>query len=183
MHGHFALSEVSSNSKTHLRMDRAVAALLLEKVMAKENTTGEELHDPFGFQRGCKIRFGADPPGNGYLFRFPQEVDLGITLGADKAYDAEDFVNELRSMTVTPHVAQNTSGRSSAIDARTTRHGGYAVSQRVRKRIEEAFGWIKTVARQEKTKFRGRGRVGWAFTFAAAAYNLVRLPKLIAEKG
>ena len=68
-----------------------------------------------------------------------------ITLGADKAYDAEDFVNELRSMTVTPHVAQNTSGRSSAIDARTTRHGGYAVSQRVRKRIEEAFGWIKTV--------------------------------------
>ena len=106
-----------------------------------------------------------------------------ITLGADKAYDAEDFVNELRSMTVTPHVAQNTSGRSSAIDARTTRHGGYAVSQRVRKRIEEAFGWIKTVARQEKTKFRGRGRVGWAFAFAAAAYNLVRLPKLIAENG
>ena len=103
-----------------------------------------------------------------------------ITLGADKAYDAEDFVNELRSMAVTPHVAQNTSGRTSAIDARTTRHGGYAVSQRVRKRIEEAFGWIKTVARQEKTKFRGRGRVGWAFTFAAAAYNLVRLPKLIA---
>src|ERR1700681_3977417 len=81
-----------------------------------------------------------------------------VTLGADKAYDAEDFVNGLRSMTVTPHVAQNTSGRSSAIDARTTRHGGYAVSQRVRKRIEEAFGWIKTVARQEKTKFRGRCR-------------------------
>ena len=106
-----------------------------------------------------------------------------ITLGADKAYDAEDFVNELRSMTVTPHVAQNTSGRSSAIDGRTTWHDGYAISQRVRKRIEEAFGWIKTVARQEKTKFRGRGRVGWAFTFAAAAYNLVRLPKLIAEKG
>ena len=80
-------------------------------------------------------------------------------------------------MTVTPHVAQNTSGRSSAIDARTTQHGGYAVSQRVRKRIEEAFGRIKTVARQEKTNFRGRGRVGWAFTFAAAGYNLVRLPK------
>ena len=106
-----------------------------------------------------------------------------ITLGADKAYDAEDFVNELRSMKVTPHVAQNTSGRSSAIDGRTTRHGGYAVSQRIRKRIEEAFGWIKTVAGQEKTKFRGRDRVGWAFTFAAAAYNLVRLPKLLAETG
>jgi transposase len=102
-----------------------------------------------------------------------------ITLGADKAYDSEDFVNELRAMKVTPHVAQNTSGRSSAIDGRTTRRCGYAVSQRIRKRIEEAFGWIKTIAGQEKTKFRGRERVGWAFTFAAAAYNLVRLPKLL----
>jgi transposase len=90
-----------------------------------------------------------------------------ITLGADKAYDVEDFVNELRSMRVTPHVAQNTSGRSSAIDGRTTRHSGYAVSQRIRKRIEEAFGWIKTVGGQRKTRFRGRDRVGWAFTFAA----------------
>ena len=104
-----------------------------------------------------------------------------ITLGADKGYDAEDFVKELRAMNVTPHVAQNTNGRSSAIDGRTTRHAGYAVSQRIRKRIEEAFGWIKTIAGQEKTRFRGRERVGWAFTFAAAAYNLVRLPKLIAE--
>ena len=104
-----------------------------------------------------------------------------ITLGADKAYAAEDFVNELRSMNATPHVAQNTSGRSSAIDGRTARHPGYAVSQRVRKRIEEAFGWIKTVAGQERTKFRGRERVGWAFTFAAAAYNLARLPKLLAS--
>ena len=105
---------------------------------------------------------------------------LAITLGADKAYDTEDFVNELRAMKVTPHVAQNTSGRSSAIDGRTTRHSGYAVSQRIRKRIEEAFGWIKTVASQDKTRFRGRDRDGWAFTFAAAAYNLVRLPKLMA---
>jgi IS5 family transposase len=100
-----------------------------------------------------------------------------ITLGADKGYDAEDFVNELRSMRVTPHVARNISGRSSAIDGRTARHGGYAVSQRIRKRIEEAFGWIKTVAGQ--TRFRGADRVGWAFTFAAAAYNLMRLPKLL----
>jgi len=106
-----------------------------------------------------------------------------ITLGADKAYDAEAFVNELRSMRVTPHVAQNTGNRSSAIDGRTTRHGGYEVSQRIRKRIEEAFGWIKTVAGQEKTRFRGVGRVGFSFTFAAAAYNLVRLPKLIAQAG
>ena len=103
-----------------------------------------------------------------------------ITLGADKAYDAEDFVNELRSMKVTPHVAQNTSGRSSAIDGRTTRHAGYAVSQRIRKRIEEAFGWIKIVAGLEQTKFRGRDRVRWAFRFAATAYNLTRLPKLLA---
>ncbi len=102
-----------------------------------------------------------------------------ITLGADQAYDAEDFVNELRSMNATPHVAQNTSGRSSAIDG-ATRHVGYAVSQRIRKRIEEAFGWMKTIAGQEKTKFRGRDRVGWAFAFTAAAYNLARLPKLLA---
>jgi IS5 family transposase len=102
-----------------------------------------------------------------------------ITLGADKGYDTEDFVNELRSMNVMPHVAQNTTGRSSAIDGRTARHAGYAASQRIRKRIEEAFGWIKSVAGQDKTRFRGRVRVGWAFTFAAAAYNLVRLPKLI----
>jgi transposase len=106
-----------------------------------------------------------------------------ITLGADKAYDTEDFVNELRAMKVTPHVAQSTNGRSSAVDGRTIRHAGYAISQRIRKRIEEAFGWIKTVAGQQKTKFRGRERVGWAFTFAAAAYNLVRLPKLLAEHG
>lgn len=106
-----------------------------------------------------------------------------ITLGADKGYDAEDFVNELRSMQVTPHVAQNANGRRSAIDGRTTRHGGYAASLRIRKRIEESFGWIKTIAGQRKTRFRGLERVGWAFTFCAAAYNLVRLPRLLAEAG
>ena len=105
-----------------------------------------------------------------------------ITLGADRGYDAEDFVNELRSMNVRPHVAQNLSryrGRS-AIDGRTTRHPGYAVSQRIRKRIEEGFGWMKAVAGLDRPKLRGALRVGWAFTFAAAAYNLVRLPKLLA---
>ena len=106
-----------------------------------------------------------------------------ITVGADKGYDAKDFVNEMRAMNATPHVAQNTSGRSSAINGRTTRHPGYAVSQRIRKRIEEAFGWIKTVALQAKTRFCGRERVGWAFSFAAAAYNLTRLPKLLAPAG
>jgi transposase len=102
-----------------------------------------------------------------------------VTLGGDKNYDVEDFVNELRSMRVTPHVAQNTGGRRSAIDGRTTRHPGYGVSQCIRKRIEEAFGWMKTVGGQAKTKLRGVARVGFAFTFAAAAYNLVRLPKLL----
>ena len=104
-----------------------------------------------------------------------------ISLGADKGYDSEVFVNELRSLNVTPHVAQNDNGRRSAIDGRTTRHAGYAVSQRIRKRIEEAFGWIKTIGGGRKTRFRGIERVGWAFTFAACAYNLVRLPKLLAE--
>jgi transposase len=106
-----------------------------------------------------------------------------ITVGTDKAYDTRDFVEDLRSIEVTPHVTQNTSNRRSAIDGRTTRHQGYAISLRIRKRIEEAFGWMKTVAGQRKTRFRGRDRVGWSFTFAAAAYNLVRLPKLMAETG
>jgi hypothetical protein len=103
-----------------------------------------------------------------------------ITLGADKGYDAADFVEELRTINVRPHVARNTSGRRSAIDRRTTRHSGYAKSQRIRKRIEEAFGWIKTIAGLRKTKLRGLPKVDWSFTFAAAAYNLMRAPKLIA---
>jgi IS5 family transposase len=103
-----------------------------------------------------------------------------VTLGADQGYDAKDFVIELRELNVRPHVAQNSSGRRSAIDRRTTRHSGYATSQRIRKRIEEAFGWIKTVAGLKKTRFCGLARVDLAFTFAAAAYNLVRLPKLLA---
>jgi transposase len=103
-----------------------------------------------------------------------------VTLGADKGYDAKDFVMELRELNVRPHVAQNSSGRRSAIDRRTTRHPGYAASQRLRKRIEEAFGWIKTVAGLRKTRFRGLARVDLAFTFVAAAYNLVRLPRLLA---
>ncbi len=104
-----------------------------------------------------------------------------LSLGADRGYDAADFVEELRTLNVRPHVAQNTSRRRSAIDRRTTRRPGYAASQRSRKRIEEAFGWIKTVAGMRKTKLRGLDKVDWAFAFAAAAYNLVRLPKLLAE--
>jgi transposase len=104
---------------------------------------------------------------------------VAITLGGDKNYDTADFVEELRTMNVRPHVAQNTNGRRSAIDKRTTRHPGYAASQRIRKRIEETFGWTKVIAGMRKTKLRGLPKVDWAFTFAAAAYNLIRLPKLL----
>ena len=102
-----------------------------------------------------------------------------ITLGADKGYDTRDFVAAMRRQGVTPHVAQNTKGRRSAIDRRTTRHRGYAVSVRVRKRIEEVFGWMKTVGGLRKTRHRGPARVGWMFTLTAAADNLVRLPRVL----
>jgi transposase len=102
------------------------------------------------------------------------------TLGADKAYDVAEFVADLRALKVTPHVAQNTTNRRSAIDRRTTRHAGYAISQRLRPRIEESFGWIKTVGGLRKTRHRGTARVGWLFTLTAAACNLIRLPKLLA---
>ena len=104
-----------------------------------------------------------------------------ITLGADKGYDTHDFVEKLRGLRVTPHVAQNNTNRPSAIDERTTRHEGYAVSQRKRKRVEEVFGWLKTIGLQRKTRFRGADRVSWMFTFAAAAYNLVRMRNLTAQ--
>lgn len=101
-----------------------------------------------------------------------------VTLGADKGYDTRDFIAGCRALGVTPHVAQNTTNRSSRIDGRTTRHAGYALSQRVRKRIEEVFGWMKTVGLMRKTRHRGRRKVDWVFLFTAAAYNLVRLRNL-----
>jgi transposase len=101
-----------------------------------------------------------------------------VTLGGDKGYDTRAFVEALRELKVTPHVAQNNSNRRSAIDGRTTRHEGYGVSQVLRKRVEEVFGWLKTVGLQRKTRFRGLDRVGWMFTFATAAYNLVRMRNL-----
>ena len=98
-----------------------------------------------------------------------------VTLGADKGYDAKEFVRELRDHAVTPHVAQKS---ASAIDQRTSRHAGYTQSQRRRKCVEEAFGWLKRVAVLRKTRHRGVARVGWIFTLAAAAYNLVRMRTL-----
>jgi transposase len=119
-------------------------------------------------EREAALEMVADRPGN-----------HRITLGADKAYDVAGFVADLRDYNVTPHLAQNTTNRRSAIDARTTRHPGYAVSGRVRKRIEEVFGWTKAAAGFRKTHHRGLARVGWMFTLTATAYNLVRLPKLV----
>jgi transposase len=124
-------------------------------------------------------------PASGTAERDAAETMLGrqtgrhrASLGADKGYDAASFVARVRALNVTPHIAQNTTRRS-AIDGRTTRHRGYQVSQRVRKRIEEAFGWIKTTGGLRKTRHRGTERVGWMFTLTAAACNLIRLPKLL----
>ncbi|HEX2452723.1 MAG TPA: IS5 family transposase [Vicinamibacterales bacterium] len=104
-----------------------------------------------------------------------------ITVAADKAYDTRDFVANLRAMAVTPHVAQYTPSahRSSAIDGRTTRHAGYAISQQKRKLVEQGFGWMKTVGGLRKLRHRGGPLVTWIFTFTAAAYNIVRLRRLL----
>ena len=101
-----------------------------------------------------------------------------ITLGGDKGYDTRDFVSKLRNLKITPHVAQNTSNRRSAIDGRTTNHPNYAISQRIRKRIEEGFGWMKTVGRLRKTMYRGVEKIAMQLALHAAAYNLVRMRNL-----
>jgi transposase len=100
-----------------------------------------------------------------------------VTVGGDKAYDTKEFVQEMRDHQVTPHVALKA---TTIIDARTTRHSGYAISQQKRKRVEEIFGWLKTVGGLRKARHRGVARVGWMFTFALAAYNLVRMRNLAA---
>lgn len=105
-----------------------------------------------------------------------------ITVGADKGYDAKDFAEQCRLYGITPHIAQNTSRRS-AIDTRTTRHAGYAISQRVRKRVEEIFGWAKTVGGFRRTRFKGIRRSQLAAYFVGAAYNLVRMSRLLAATG
>ena len=105
-----------------------------------------------------------------------------ITLGADKGYDAAAFLADMRALNVTPHIAQNISGRRSAVDGRTTRHAGYAVSQRKRKRIEEPFGWGKSIGGLARPMLRGVEKLGFKFTLTMAGYNLIRLPKLIAAQ-
>jgi transposase len=124
-------------------------------------------------------------PADGYGERDAALVMLAgrrggrLTLAGDKGYDYPEFVAELRRMAVTPHVAQNTTHRRSAIDRRTTRHPGYGISQRMRKRVEEAFGWLKTIGLLRKLRHRGGPRVEWSFRFAAAAYNLIRIRNLV----
>ena len=107
-------------------------------------------------------------------------VGRGSTVGGDKNFDTADFVDGCRKLGCTPHVSQNDSNRRSAIDARTTRHPGYRISAIKRKRIEEPFGWMKTIGGLRKTRHRGRGLVEWFFVLAAAAYNLIRIPKILA---
>jgi transposase len=105
-----------------------------------------------------------------------------VTLGGDKNYDTRDFVDTLREMKITPHVARNERRLGgSAIDARTTRHPGYEISQRKRKRVEQSFGWMKMIGLLRKVKLRGIRKVSWWFTFVGAAYNLIRLRRLRAE--
>lgn len=123
-------------------------------------------------EREAALRMAGALPGSGR-----------VTLGADKGYDTRGFVAELRARNVTPHVAQNTTGRRSAIDGRTTGQPGYAVSQRKRKQVEEVFGWLKTIGLMRKARHRGVDRVGWMFTFASAAFNLVRMRTLLADTG
>ena len=129
---------------------------------------------------------GTLTPASGFAERdqallMAAQLPTGATLGADKSYDTRDFVNGLRGLAVTPHVAQNTTKRSSAIDGRTTHHVGYVVSQRERKRIEEIFGWLKQIGLLRKTRHRGVARVGWMFIFGLAVYNLVRMRNLTAQ--
>jgi transposase len=101
-----------------------------------------------------------------------------MTLGADKAYDTQDFVAALRDLKITPHVAQNDRNRKSAIDGRTTRHTSYQISQAKRYWVEKPFGWMKSVGPLRKVKLRGRNKLWWLFTFTAAAFNIWRIPKL-----
>lgn len=135
--------------------------LVVETEMTQATGTAE--------REAAKLMINAHAPGS----------ERRITVGGDKGYDTSDFVADLRAMSVTPHVAQNDKGRRSAIDARTTRHEGYALSQKKRKLVEEPFGWGKGIGGLARPMRRGTAHIGFAFTFVMAAYDLVRLPKLL----
>jgi len=112
------------------------------------------------------------------LYQKRKRSSKRITVGADRGYDTKDFIQALRQMKIVPHVSQNTKGRRSAIDGRTTRHPSYRISQAKRYWVEKPFGWMKTVGGLRKVKLRGRDKLWWLFTFTASAFNLWRIPKL-----
>ncbi len=136
-----------------------------------------------GLVVGCEVTeangYGERAAGRELMNRIPRKPR--VTLGADKGYDSADFIAEMRAQGVTPHVAQNQSRRRSAIDARTTRHSGYRLSQILRKAVEHPFGWFKAAAGMWQVKVRGRARVGWVFTFGMAAFNLIRMRRLLPQ--
>lgn len=160
-------------------------ARLYKKAVGREARLGYLGHVLMEHRSGLIVRTAVTPAtGHGereaaleMLARVPGRHR--ITVAADKAYDTFAFVAELRQMDVTPHLAQHTTKRRSAIDGRTTRHPGYEVSQRKRKLVEQGFGWMKTVGGVRKLRHRGGALVTWIFTFTAAAYNIVRLRRLL----
>jgi transposase len=165
-------STTDPDARLYRKSDGRPAQLAYAAHVVTENRTG-------------LIVAAAVTPADGYAERNAALVMLAqvpgghATVGMDKAYDVPDFIATLRQMNLTPHVAQNTSKRRSAIDRRTTRHPGYAVSQRRRKLVEQAFGWMKTIGGLRKVRHRGGPLVTWMFTFTAAAYNIVRLRRLL----
>jgi transposase len=160
-------------------------ARLYKKARGREARLGYLGHVLMEHRSGLIVR-ATVTPADGYGERDAALVMIEgipgrhrLTVAADKGYDTRDFVANLRTMAVTPHVAQHTVGRHSAIDARTTRHPGYAISQQKRKLVEQGFGWMKTVGGLRKLRHRGGPLVTWVFTFIAAVYNIVRLRRLL----
>ncbi len=138
------------------------------------------------FDSGCVIRLPArGGAGGGFWLILTQALPGNrgpdrITVGGDKGFDTADFVADLRALNVTPHIAQDTTNRASAIDGRTTRHPGYAISQKKRKLVEEPFGWGKTIGGLARPMLRGVRRLDFKFALTLAAYDLIKLPKLLA---
>jgi transposase len=166
-------STTDPDARLYRKSDNAPALLCYQGQVLMENRNGMAVEGMLTLATGTAEREGA---------RDMARAVAGarrITVGGDKNYDTADFVKDLRDLNATPHVAQNTTRRRSAIDARTTRHPGYEVSQRKRKRIEEIFGWLKTIALMRKTHHRGRPLVEWMFQLRLAAYNLVRMRTLL----
>lgn len=160
-------------------------ARLYKKAQGREARLGYLGHVLMEHRSGLIVRT-AVTPADGYGERDAALVMIEtvpgpqrITVAADKGYDTRDFVAGVRAMAATPHVAQHTTKRRSAIDGRTTRHPGYAISQQKRKLVEQGFGWMKTIGGLRKLRHRGGPLVQWIFTFTAAAYNIVRMRRLL----